>query len=97
MYYYLDFSERFNKEFDNLRDKKLKDDITTKISALETNPRKGKNLGGNLYELKAKNYRVYYEIHTGVIEIKSIKYMGKVFMRFLGDKDSQRCDIASLR
>lgn len=78
MKYYLEFTEKAEKQLEKLKDKTLKRNILNKIGELETNPVKGKHIKKNLYELKAKNYRVYYYLYKGIVVIEEIKYLGKV-------------------
>jgi mRNA-degrading endonuclease RelE of RelBE toxin-antitoxin system len=91
--YFVEYEEGVRKSIDKLKDKVLIADIKSKIDALESNPFKGKCLYKNLYELKAKNFRVYYLVYQGVVVIESVEYDGRVFVKSVGDKDSQFDDV----
>jgi hypothetical protein len=95
--YYIEYEEGVKKSIIKIRDNVLIKDIFAKIDELEDNPRKGKHLFDNLYELKAKNYRIYYRIFKGIVEIEKIVYEGKVTVNKVGSKDSQQRDLKSQR
>lgn len=97
MIYHIEFRETANKDIFSLKDKELIKNIINKIGELRYNPTKGKHLFKNCYELKAKNYRVYYFIYKGILVIAQIEYAGKVRIERLGTKDSQERDIQSLK
>lgn len=97
MIYRIEIGETANKELSKIKDKKLQKNIKNKIKQLKYNPKKGKHLFKNFYELKAKNYRIYYVIYKGIIVIEDIEYSGKAIIRKIGTKDSQKRDIKSLQ
>ena len=97
MIYKVEIEKKVEKQIDKLKDNELKKDIKSKIIELRHNPRKGDHLFKNFYELKAKNYRVYYAIFRGIIVIENIHYDGLVHITDFGDKDSQKRVISSLR
>jgi mRNA-degrading endonuclease RelE of RelBE toxin-antitoxin system len=91
--YLVEFEEGVEKDIYKIRDNVLIKDIYKKIGELSTNPMKGKHLFDNLYELKSKNYRVYYYVFKGIVEIEKVVYDGKVKVNKLGTKDSQKRDL----
>lgn len=94
MIYRVDIEDKAQKKLDKLKDKILKKNIINKINELSHNPRKGKHLFKNFYELKAKNYRIYYAIFRGIVVIENIEGIVKVMD--IGTKDRQKRDIKSL-
>lgn len=78
MIYRIEVEKRVHKQLDKIKDKTIQKDIKNKIRQLKYNPRKGKHLFRNYYELKAKNYRIYYAIFRGMIVIENITYAGTV-------------------
>lgn len=102
MIYKIEITDIAKKQIHNLKDKILKRDIGNKIKQLKYNPLKGKHLYNNLYELKAKNYRVYYLIYKGIISVENVeydgtRYDGRVTIERVGDKNSQQRDIAAIK
>lgn len=97
MKYFIEFEEGVTKDISKIKDPVLIKDIYSKISALADNPTKGKYLFDNLYELKSKNYRVYYRIFKGIVEIEKVVFQGKIHINKVGSKDSQQRDLQSQR
>lgn len=93
MIYYIEFSELFKEQIKKIKDKELRNNILNKVNQLKDNPKKGKYLKENLYELKAKNYRIYYRIYRGIVEFVKISYPGYINVERIGTKDSQNRDI----
>lgn len=92
MRYYVEVTDNAKKEIRKL-DRSVQVNIKNKINELQNNPFKGKHILGNFYELKAKNFRVYYEVFRGIIVVEKVEYEGKVKLHGVGTKDCQRRDI----
>lgn len=93
MRYFIEFTEKADKELNSLMDKRLRKNIWNKIQQLKTNPKKGKHLFKNIYELKAKNYRIYYELFRGIVVIAKVEYKGKLMVKRIGTKNTQKRDV----
>ena len=97
MLYIIDYTLIVERQLLKL-DKTTRDIILRKINKLQTTPSKrGKHLTKNLYELKHKNYRVYYVIFHGVVVIDKITYQGKVIVAKIGTKNTQKKDVKELK
>ncbi len=97
MNYYVEVPEEVKKQINSLKDNELAKNIWGKINSLEHNPTKGKHLFKQFYELKAKNYRVYYSVHHGIVLIEKFTYLGRIKILDVGNKNSQRRDSPSLQ
>ena len=97
MIYRIEIGKTADKKIGNLKDRILKKNIKSKIRSLKNNPKKGKYLFKNFYELKAKNYRIYYAIFKGIIVIEDVEYDGKIVVRDVGTKNTQTRDLKSLQ
>lgn len=97
MIYLIEIGETAQKQISKLKDRILQKNIKNKIKQLKYNPKKGRHLFKNCYELKANNYRVYYKVYRGIIVVEQIKYSGKVKIEKLGTKNSQKRDLKFLR
>jgi mRNA-degrading endonuclease RelE of RelBE toxin-antitoxin system len=96
MPYRIVFLEIAEKELLKL-DKELQHNISTKIiKKLAVNPKQGKHLFKDFWEIKAQNYRLYYSIKDDAIVIEKIEYEGEVTIHKIGTKDSQKRDVKSI-
>ena len=77
MKYLVEFETGVEKDISKLG-ASLSNNIFAKIRELAHNPKKGKHLFSNFWELKATNYRVYYAIFRGIIVVEKVSYEGKV-------------------
>lgn len=96
MRYLVEMTERADKNISKL-DNGIQENIKNKIRQLSKNPRKGKHLYKNFYELRAKNFRIYYELFRGIIVIEKIKYDGKVQVQKVGTKNTQKRDVRRMK
>ena len=96
MKYFIEIGKTAQKQIEWL-DKRLRINIEKKIEQLKYNPTKGKHLFKNFYELKAKNYRIYYSLFRGIIVIEKVYYSGKIVVRKVGTKNRQKQDVRRLK
>ena len=78
MIYLIEFSQLVEKQINKL-DGNTRLILLKKIYRLEINPIDKKHLiGKDYYELKHKNYRVYYRVMHGIVLVEKVTYSGKV-------------------
>lgn len=96
MIYLIEFSPIVEKQLKKL-DENTRFILLKKIYKLEINPIDKKHLiSKDYYELKHKNYRVYYKVMHGIILVEKVTYKGRVIIERLGTKNSQKKDIGRL-
>lgn len=94
--YFVHISPEAQKKLDKL-DKESRINIFKKIEKLKGGQINNKDhIRGNLFEFYSDSHRVYYFVFRGMVVISDIVYDGKILIKDVGTKNTQKKDIKRL-